>query len=339
MPPLRRMFGLLLQLLIATPYVLACPLAIFPSALNSSYLEASLMERSMDPILPKLRARKTPPPMVEVSFQVWNNNDMNENAPKINPDKEKFHDPAPNSVYVPYVPAEIKLALQTLLKTFLRSSSELELEYKNDFPYDLKSLPKGGSNMLVNIRGDLFHVQINEHWIAGLYDAEYSEDFVSSLVVYPAYFIVDGVRRGAPEGRTPHVPDGVKQLVEDVIPEEYKKNPDANPGSHGIFLSEFSPFKRAYLDFKNDFLEGGDETTFSFVFKSLRGTVSAEVINGFRWRDKESIPSQNIQQGKKRVREGSQSPKRPLAAKKTKVEESNVIPNPVHRPKPLIEGH
>ncbi|KAJ3722879.1 hypothetical protein C8R42DRAFT_664658 [Lentinula raphanica] len=314
---------LLLFGIAVTPYALACPLIMFPSALNSSYSEASLMERSMDAtLLPKLRARTSPPPTVKVSFQDWDQESGDtKDASKINPDKEKFHDPAPNSVYVPYVPAEIKLALQTLLKTFLRSSSELELEYKNDFPYDLKSLPKGGSNMLVNIRGDLFHVQINEHWIAGLYDAEYSEDFVSSLVVYPAYFIVDGVRRGAPEGRTPHVPDGVKQLVEDVIPEEYKKNPDANPGSHGIFLSEFSPFKRAYLDFKNDFPEGGDETTFSFVFKSLRGT------------------SQNIQQGKKRVREGSQSPKRPLAAKKTKLESSNVIPDPVHRPKPLVEGH
>ncbi|KAJ3762034.1 hypothetical protein EV360DRAFT_79680 [Lentinula raphanica] len=304
---------LLLLGIAVTPYALACPLIMFPSALNSSYSEASLMERSMDAtLLPKLRARTSPPPTVKVSFQDWDQESGDtKDASKISPNRKEPHDSAPNSVYVPYVPAEIKLALQTLLKTFLRSSSELELEYKNDFPYDLKSLPKGASDMLVNIEGDSYHVQMNEHWIAGICDADYfSGEYVSSLVVYPAHFIVDEDIAEAPEGRTPHVPDGVRKLLEDLIPKEYKRNPDLH---HGSFLSELSPFKRAYLDFKNDFPEGGDENTFSFVFESLRGDVSAKIVNGIRW-----IPIQNIQKEKKRFRGGSQSPER--SAKKINTE-------------------
>ncbi|KAJ3977329.1 hypothetical protein EV361DRAFT_56960 [Lentinula raphanica] len=325
-----------------TPYVLACPLAIFPSVLNSSYSEASLMERSMDPILPKLQTRNnSPPPTALVYFQVLLENNVDvEQAPKINPSKKEFHDRDPNSDYVPYVPAKIDLTIRTLLKPYLESESKLE--YGNDFPYELNSLPKGGSDIVVEIEEKTFHIQINEHWVAGIY-----EDLAldSSLLIFPAHFTVNGVSAGVPKGQTPHVPVGVRKLLEDVLPSTYRYNPDAVKDI-GSFMVQQSEFDRVYLDFNNDFPEGGDETTFSFVFQSLRGAVRAKVVNGIWQRVKKGRKrveegEKRVEHGKKRGREGYQSGDQSdggeRSAKKGK-EESDVLPNLVHRPK-LIDGN
>ncbi|KAJ3778823.1 hypothetical protein FB446DRAFT_344929 [Lentinula raphanica] len=331
---------LLLLGIAVTPYALACPLTMFPSALNSSYSEASLMKRSMDPtLLPKLRARKFPLPtaLQVVYFQVLLENVDVERAPKINPSKKEFHDRDPNSDYVPYVPAKIDLTIRTLLKPYLES--EPKLEYRNDFPYELNSLSKGGSDIVVEIEEKTFHIQINEHWVAGIYEDLALDS--TSLLIFPAHFTVNGVSAGVPKGQTPHVPVGVRKLLEDVLPSTYRDNPDAVKNI-GSFMVQQSEFDRVYLDFNNDFPEGGDETTFSFVFQSLRGAVRAKVVNGIWQRVKKG--KNRVEDGRKRGREGYQSGDQSdgdeRSAKKGKKdsEESDVLPNLVHRPK-LIDGN
>ncbi|KAJ3845126.1 hypothetical protein F5878DRAFT_389972 [Lentinula raphanica] len=166
----------------------------------------------------------------------------------------------PNSDYVPYVPAKIDLTIRTLLKPYLESESKLE--YRNDFPYELNSLPKGGSDIVVEIEEKTFHIQINEHWVAGIY-----EDLaLDSSLLISAHFTVNGVSAGAPKGQTPHVPVGVRKLLEDVLPSTYRYNPDAVKNI-GSFMVQQSEFDRVYLDFNNDFPEGGDEPRSASFFK------------------------------------------------------------------------
>ncbi|KAJ3778821.1 hypothetical protein FB446DRAFT_768166 [Lentinula raphanica] len=283
MPPLRRMFGLLLPLLIAIPYVPACPLVIFPSALNGSYSEeASLMERSIDPILPNLHARNSPSPEPDalVVFDVWLDG-LSEEAPQIRPDKQEFHDRDPNYVYIP---AEIALTIQTVVKTYLQyfdhGHSHFNLKYQNDFPYDLhSSIPLGGVEMLITVaEHERYRVQIDHRMIAGIFNDRVPH---FSLLVFPARFTGSGVNAGAPEGQSPHVPRGVRHLSEVALIDN-GFHCDETSGGTNFLLSgaDVDCFTRVHLDFKNDFPEGGDETTFTFVFQSRKGPVDVKVKHG-----------------------------------------------------------
>ncbi|KAJ3821975.1 hypothetical protein F5880DRAFT_1614198 [Lentinula raphanica] len=339
MPPFGRMFGLLLPLLIATPYVLACPLAIFPSTLNGSYSEASLMEQSIDPILPSLHARNSPTPKADVTFQICNNKMTNEKAPKINPDREKFHDRDPTSNF--YVPAEIHLTTRTVLNTFLGcfdyEYSNPELEYQNDFPYNIHSLPLEGAAMFINIgKTEEFELLINDRGIAGIYDTN-SIHATSSLVMFPAHFTGIGVSAG---GRSLDIPRRVSRISEKFLMDNNFNNLDLNPSVGDFMQSEFTIFSRARLDFKNDFPNRGDDSfdSFDFIFENFKGPVSVEVVNGVGSIREET--SQDIHQGKKRARKGSQSGAGERPTKKAKENlESNADSSSVHpRPK-LIEGN